>query len=391
MDTIDVVRGELQSAIEEFDIDAVTTATTKLVETMRSDLPAHPEAFVRVLKKCLDEFDFEQSTELCDQLIAHLQGRDSPYPICAANEVLQMLQKKQLFKQVIKTAEQFLQSGSGDPVIQKRYAQALIETAHYTAAINVLNSLATQCQKEKNDGELAEAKGLLGRVYKQIYINAAASGTPVGGWVKNALMQSFDIYKSEYTRNNNLRWHGVNAIALWHRGTKDGLGLPCSRDEIGKISADVLAAIEPPQDESAKATQSRPDMWSMATAAEICLATGDHQRALDWIFEYVDDSHSHSDAFEVGSTLRQFEQVWQLSEDDPDQSRILQVLRAALLKRKGGSISLDKPQSDLATIDGMLSDSSFEAVLGTERFKNLKWLKKGFERAQCVCLYQING
>jgi len=212
----------------------------------------------------------------------------------------------------------------------------------------------------------------------------------VAKWVNSALVTSFDCYKGVYDSDKSNRWHGINAVALWHRASKDGVDLSASETEIQTMCTDIRASLENPLPETAGAANKQKfslDMWSMATAAETHLANGDYQGVVKWLSQYVDESHSYSDAFEIASTLRQLEGVWQLNDADPAHSRILQILRAALLKRNGGVITLDNPQSDLSTIDGILEDSNFEAVLGAERFKNLKWLKTGLERAQCVCKF----
>lgn len=379
-DEINQILLELQSAVDGFDSKAVAESSAQLVKLMESSLAEHPKSFCRELQECVDEFDSDRTSELCKQLTDHLQSRDEPYPDDFADSILKTLQQKRLFSEMIVVADQLLQSGSTEPVIQKRYAQALINAGHFSAAITVLTQLVQECESEKKTNELAEAKGLLGRVYKQIYVNAAASGKP-GLLAKDALIRSFDCYYKQYLEHpQKYYWHGINAVAVWHRAKKDGVeALP--EIDIFKVAADILSFMNKPQ---------KTDMWAVATAAEACLATNDYPSALGWLDKYVDDEYLKSDssnAFEVGSTLRQFEEVWQLNDNDAEQSRILQVLRAALLKRKGGVVSLDSAQNGLATINDILKDKSFEAVLGSERFKSLRWLKKGFERSQGVCKF----
>ena len=272
-----------------------------------------------------------------------------------------------------------LQSGNTEPEIKRRYAQALVDAGHYTAAINTLTNLEQECEKSTNEHELTEARGLLGRVYKQIYVDATTLEIKPGIFVESALKNSFDFYKNTYTEKNSRVWHGINTVAIWHRAKKDKIDLPLT--DIDKITSDILSTVSDPKSD---------DIWSMATAAEACVASNDFRTALKWLNSYVDDTHvrsNRSDAFEVGSTLRQFEEVWQLDNNNPEQSRVLQVLRAALLRLKGGNITSDNPQSDIKIIDDLLNDKSFEGIFGEERFKNLKWLRTGFERAKCVCKF----
>jgi len=383
MTTIDQTLLDLQKAIDTFDSKAVTSASTQLIDLMNASLAEHPEQFCRALKECVDEFDSDRTSELCSQLASHLQTRDEPYPKECAEKILITLRRKQLFAKMISVADKLQQLGNNEHVISKCYAQALIDSGHYSSAIAVLTQLAAACIADNTTKELAEANGLLGRAYKQIYINAAASGNTPGLIAKNALEQSFNYYYTQYRSDTEkYSWHGINAVAIQHRAQLDDIEI--SDLDTAKASTDILTHINKTQ---------TTELWSMAIAAEACLAVEDYPAVLGWLKKYLDEKYvksGESDAFEVGSTLRQFEEVWQLNEDHPDQSPILQVLRAAMLKRNGGTISLKHPQNALKTINDTLCNKSFEAILGNERFKNLRWLKKGFERAQGVCKFIDN-
>ncbi|MFK7893208.1 MAG: serine protease [Granulosicoccus sp.] len=387
MDAIDKTVDALKKAIDDFDVKAVAGQSQQLMNLMELHLAEHPERFCQVLAEAADRFDYGKVTELCNQLTTHLQCRDIAYPDKAANDILHILQRKRRFSEMLTVADLFMRIGSVDPTIKRRYAQALIDSGHYSAAENVLMLLCEECSALCNQKELSQAQGLLGRLYKQTYVNAAARGQLPGDWARQTLKRSFDCYHAVYVNDAQQIWHGINAVAVWHRAKKDGIDLSVS-DMSAQTSA-ILDLIAVPGDVAqSTGTKKRTDMWAMATAAEACLAKEDYQSALGWLDKYIDESHARdnkSDAFEVASTLRQFEELWQLDDKNVKHSRILQVLRGALLRRKGGSIALDNPQTDLETIDGLLDDDSFEAVFGQERFKNLKWLKAGFERAQGVC------
>jgi len=379
MDEIDQTLKKLQQGVECRDYHMVADTCAHLLKLLESPLPEYPESFAVELQRSVNEFDFERTSSLCKQLISHLRTRDKPYPTKYAINILKSLQRKRLFTDMMSVANQMIQSGSTEAEIQKRYAQALIDSGHYTAAISILLNLEQECEKNTNEHELSEARGLLGRVYKQIYIDATTTDNEPGKFAKDALKRSFFYYNKTYAENSHRTWHGINSVAIWHRAKKDNIILPST--DASKITSEILNSISDPNST---------DMWSMATAAEAHIASNDYLSALKWLNSYLDDTHVHnnrSDAFEVGSTLRQFEEVWQLDNNDPEQSRVLQVLRAALLRLNGGSITSANPQGDIKVIDDILTNKSYEGIFGEERFKNLQWLRTGFERAKCVCKF----
>ena len=140
--------------------------------------------------------------------------------------------------------------------------------------------------------ENAEARGLLGRVYKQLYINAALSdpGAILLPLNRLNLQRAIDFYLRVYrAAPAEHLWHGVNAAALAARAERDKVPL---RDAVDyrSIGREILATIEARKD---------PDAWEMATAAEACLVFGEHGKALQWIARYV--MEEEADAFELAS------------------------------------------------------------------------------------------
>ena len=384
MDKIDGILKELQEAVLAFDQRAVSMHSKRLLEFMEAGLPGQPQAFCKALEEATVSFDFERTRLLCLQLVSYLKCCDNPYPDEYAVEVLTKLQRKRLFSEMLLVGDNLLQTGSADLSVKKMYAQALIDDGQYSAAVSTLNELAVAARCCNDNAQLAEAEGLLGRVYKQIYINAYIEGG-AGESAREALRKSFYLYYNQYQNDKKLSWHGVNAIALWHRAKRDGISL--SVDDISPVTTSLLKDMGSPDLFS---SESCSDIWIAATAAEANLASMEYNTALSWLAHYVDEmhvAHNRSDAFEVASTLRQFIEVWQLNEDHEEQAQILQLLNSALLKRNGGCIRLANAPKNIKTLDRMLSDKSFEVVLGSERFKNLAWLKTGLECSQAVCKF----
>jgi len=171
-------------------------------------------------------------------------------------------------------------------------------------------------------------------------------------------------------------WHGINAVALTARAARDGLKKVdgVSRFQFKTAARRIQAQM--------KAQGDQADIWQIATAAEAAVALGDLDAARDWIIRYT--SKGGADAFEFASTLRQFKDVWQLDDRDPQQALILQLLRTALLDAEGGQVELATPQRELSMAREMLANPTLEKVLGADRYKSYRWYATGLARAARV-------
>jgi hypothetical protein len=79
-----------------------------------------------------------------------------------------------------------------------------IELGMPSAAIDVLRPLAGS-----NDSERLEAKGLIGRANKDIYVNGRLGNTEIG---KRTLQRALTAYGEAYKSNKPI-WHGINIAA----------------------------------------------------------------------------------------------------------------------------------------------------------------------------------
>jgi hypothetical protein len=128
----------------------------------------------------------------------------------------------------------------------------------------------------------------------------------------------------------------------------------------------------------------------VATAAEACLALGQEEEALLWIGEYV--QRAEADAFELASTLRQLEEVWQLTISKPPGSLLLPLLRSQLLARKGGRVDLAGAELAGAVAGDRRAAAEtggqLEKILGREGVVTLKWYQTGLDRCRAVAQVQ---
>ncbi len=372
---------QLEDAAKAFDEAELVNASGKLANTICENIATHPEGFVTELKKAVDAFDYKKSEELCSKLIINLRSRSKPYPFTQSKQILGILRRKRYFKLMSNTADVMIQTGQDELNICRQYAQALLDQDHISAALDVLKILEKECIAKKDDSELAEARGLIGRVYKQVYMDAVEQGKP-GTMIRNSLRQAISSYLSTYKKDNKNIWHGVNTVALLERAKRDKVSLEESLPKTKTIAKAILKYIK---------AKTEPNMWDYASASEACLGLKDYPQALKWIIKYT-KKNPYADAFEYASTLRQFEEVWQLDDSDKEQAKIIFLLKAALLGQEGGSIEVQNTSKSLNTVTEMVADKQFEQILGIDRYNTFLWYKKGLDRASSVAqIFNRNG
>ena len=329
------------------------------------------DASIEQLQTAVERFDRPAIERMCTELIVHLRNIDSPPSEADARRVLALLQRKRHFQKLQRVADAFVHNGLDLPIVRRRYAQALLDQEILTAGLSILDGLI---EATDDPEELAEARGLVGRANKQLYV---LTGTSAGQRRHTYLRQAVDAYYEVYLDEPQARlWHGINTAALLKRAAADGVDVPGFPDPErggGLIARQVLDVI------TAKPEQ---DTWDRATALEACVALGQTEDALRWLDSYVDGPYT--DAFELGSTLRQLVEVWRLRGDCEPGARLLPLLRAKLLEREGGEVTVRPSDLDRGVLDDMTGRPRLERVFGAERFQSLGWFKDALERCRAV-------
>lgn len=340
--------------------------------------------FMQDLEAAVKTFDREAAAALCQRLINHLSESAEPYPEDQALAILDALRRKRMFALMQSVAYALIQSGQDAYKIRRQYAQSLIDQEKLTEANEVLDELIASTgadTSEKAERENAEARGLKGRVYKQLYLNAKdPKSKQVEEHLKQAVRWYFDIYDSAPEKH---LWHGINVVALLQLARRESIkieGFPNPEITAKKI----LKRIESLKNE---ATQ-----WDFATAIEACVALDKPAEAQFWLGKYVkeqrDNPTQYADAFEIASTLRQFEKVWQLDITSEMGKRILPVLRAELLNREGGQVTLSVEDLRPENQDPFPDKGQYEAVFGGAAFDSYQSLGVAMARARAVARVQ---
>ena len=331
----------------------------------------------RALTAALGAYDWNKARDICDDLIGRTHKEPTPFPEADAKAILAALRKKRRFDLMASVADAFITSGQNAPRIRRQYAQALIDQGLLLAAEPILQLLASE--PLEGDSQAAEAHGLLGRIYKQRYITIdRADNKYARAFFERALAEYVQTYRLDPSR---YYWQGVNAVALLRRAKADRIPVQHAPD-VDALAREILETLR-------YASQSA-EAFDLATRLEALIAVGDFKAAEETALLY--SSHPDADAFEVGSTLRQFKEVWRLNDDDPPGATILPLLRAAKLRGENGSLNVQPADVDAEIALVRNARSQLERNFGTDKTVTLQWYQTGLLRTKSVArVERVNG
>ncbi|HYC90299.1 MAG TPA: trypsin-like peptidase domain-containing protein [Thermoanaerobaculia bacterium] len=252
-------------------------------------------------------------------------------------------------------ADAVFESGVDDSRLRVLYAQSLIDSGYLAAAKPLLETIAP------GDPAYPEARGSLGRVYKQLYVNGG--GDPK--LRQHYFDQAFNAYYEHYEATGSA-WHGINTVALVQLARRRDLDCP----DIPLLARTLLERL-----------RGSADTWDLATAGEAAVATGDYAQAKALYSAFA--ARPDISAFALGSALRQLQEVWGLTDDEEPGASLLPLLRVATLDRSGGEVEL-KPgnvKKELVRVQ----DDHLQATFGDERAVPFGWYRRGLECCFSVC------
>jgi len=331
---------DVPAPIEQFDPRALRRALAQLLprpdgtkspvefDKVATLIDWNEEIFSDLLSEAVGHHDFNRSETLVNTFSDHLKKRSDPYPASHANADLGVLRKKRQFLLMRSYASAALASGTADFKARRQYAQALIELKDFKQAEDVLLPLIKEAT-EANDDERFEGRGLLGRSYKQRYVD---SGKPGAG---HFLTQAIETYWSVFREDEEQVWHGINAASCILRANRDGIKAPPAK-EAHAVAHIVLKVLDRRQ---AASKDGSLDVWHVATRVEALVDLEDFEHASTWLHKYL--VHPAMDAFEVSSTYRQFDEVLQLGKDSRGAELLHRLAKAAERFRTGGLSQLD--------------------------------------------------
>jgi hypothetical protein len=290
--------------------------------------------------------------------------------VTEAKQLVQELRDVRDYDSMGLVAEAVSRRDPKDAKNRRLYAQYLIDTGKATAAIDLLKPLARSLPKEHP--EFAEATGLLGRSYKQIFFDAGDKTSP---GAREAIKNAVAAYRAPFERDSvKNTWHGVNLLALLSRARR--LGLRTAPDLKPKaVAEEVVAALDAtPENER--------NEWYLPTLAEASLGLNDWEAVERHVHAYV--AEDGAKAFQVASTLRQFTQIWDLETMDDRGRGLVATLRARLLQLPGGGLEVGPDEIQRLRAQAAPDPSQLEAVLGIQGPQTYRWWKTGLDRALAV-------
>ena len=319
--------------------------------------------------------DFENLTEataILKDLIS--QGR-ATLDVEQARSVLGTLRRKRQFQPMIELAEALLGQGMTDVRVRRLYAQALIDSRQIPKAIGVLEALAAQA--ENGSGEWREAHGLLGRAWKQRYVDGDTTALSRSGRMPLAeAVVEYAVVPAQETLVRD-HWHVINFIALCARGERDKV----VTGHITPSQAMAKTLIEALEPEVAKKPD---DIWMLASLGEAYLARGMYAEARDTYVRYA--SSPNVDAFELFSSMRQLVEVWELKRAKPG-SEILDVLDRYLSARTNDQIAFSS--DDRGLVEKLeRATATMMPNVGVNGMIPLLWTTKMFERTSSIALLE---
>lgn len=335
------------------------------------------------LNAALDSFDWATAAEICKTFITRIKVESELIPDSMARRLLQTLRRKRCFNLMASLADAMLQAGQRSPQIRRQYAQALIDQKMLGAAEIFLQSILQDTQAWM--GEEFEARGLMGRIYKQIYVD---NNDPKSARNRTYLTRALNEYLYVYRFNPPASlWHGINVVALASRALRDNpsaVGLP---DSVA-LATDILAILARQKDAHGVLPA-----WDMATKIEAHVALGlqekeetkaqkHYKEAEKTALSYI--ASKDADAFEIQSTIRQFVEVWQLDDETPPGNRLLPILKAGYFSKQGAAMegSPKKVEQEASVVGEAVK--GLEKVFGSDKMYTLNWYKKGLEQCNSI-------
>lgn len=345
------------------------------------------------IRKELNEFDWTAATITCTNLIENIFSTEITFEIDDFFQIMKQLRRKRRFALMVRLGDALSITSRTNFSIRNLYAQSLIEQGYFTSGISVLEKLEAEMNpKDEEFPEYNETQGILGRAYKQLFIRTGYSKSETAvKFLEKSIEYYIQVYKSDSKIHT---WHGINAVALLAMAERHRISSISSLGDYNVLAKEILSNIEE------KEKNNTADAWHFATASECCLALSDYDEALKWLAGY--SSQEDCDAFELASTLRQFEEVWELNMDEKSGQILMPLLRAELLRRSGGEFEMDPEdiRKELAVAKKVTSQyeslvekdigsshTKLEKVFGEDSFKTYKWYMQG--AARCLAVARI--
>jgi V8-like Glu-specific endopeptidase len=313
-----------------------------------------------------DTFDWDDLHVLSTQYVEEINGRRrlDGEKVREVKAVLDVLRTNLRYEDLELVADAALAHDLAGSAVRRLYAQALVDGHNPALALLVYQGLVKDRSAAPDDR--IDARGGVGRCYKELFL----AGT--------------DQHRRREHLEASIRWYlrtfekygktypGIDAVALLARAAREGIEPDDTRarSTATAILAEVNNALVD-------------DGWGEPTACEALIALGRNEEALVRAEAFLNTKPA---AFHLASFLRQLTEVWQLSTADELGSTLLPQLRSALLAHTGGQVVVEPRDISARRLHQLDTDTDtqLQAIIGTTRYRNLHWYKKGLARCRAV-------
>lgn len=300
--------------------------------------------------------------------------------------VMQALKDARVFDRLADAGESAIVRMPEDARVRLYYGQALIDIGHVHAGLDMVRNVLQMGGLPQ--GLRDEAHGLLGRAYKQIYVNHVRSSNAsaaVRRHFKPDLERAIKNYARVYDVDTPAvnHWHGVNLIALMCLAREDGHSDLATLNGLmpEQIARRMIEVLEPQADNTS-------DNWLLAGLGEASIAIRDYARAKQWYSAF--GHHPLTKPFHAASASRQLEQVWRLQPSHGGAGPLFAVLKAAEIGNPNGRFELS---TDALQAIGKFAASAEardfkESMVSGGKFVKLAELQIVVKRAAAVVAIQ---
>ena len=296
-------------------------------ETQQKDrLQRDIDALFPILRKT------DTSTQLAQLLNIVARGKTMGRPgYDMLQEFAARLKQTRAFDDLYVLTSEMNAEGLETQMTRRLEIQALVEMGVFETALDLVRPLLAGDVADKDPqkaDDAREAYGLLGRIYKQMYVEAAAPSDPAKRAEPEALRlyleRSFNAYMHVWNEVKTVgtTYQAVNALAVAHMAQQSGLVDGDENAELKALAREILDTIAAAKDDNP---------WKEATRGEALVALGLFDGAARAYAAFAE--HPKVDAFSLGASLRQLEEIWGLKGGDPLKGKPVRVLKAAVLAK----------------------------------------------------------
>ena len=175
---------------------------------------AAEEAIVIRMQQAAEEYDWRSLTGHAEAYARRLHA-SATMTRPRVTQILDLLLESQQYDALMSVADAALANHPDEQGIWRRYAQALIDQKRTAAALRIYTDVFEDPRTP--DDERIEARGGIGRCYKQLFLTTTASDRRA-----EYLRRSLHEYLGMYTEDRQQFWHGINAAALLVRADHEG-------------------------------------------------------------------------------------------------------------------------------------------------------------------------